>query len=127
MKRHTNAFLDARFFFSLMCFTPLCFSPAAAETEGAIVVICHYRLGDQDWTIDLSARTASVEYVPSVGAATSIGVVTEVTEKEITWQLDAAPHDTRYKLNRYSLNLTRNVYGRGDEAPIPCELRRKQF
>jgi hypothetical protein len=136
MKRHTNAFLDARVFFSLMCFTALGFSPATAQTEGPIIVICHYlQNGQEDWTIDLSARTASVEgfaHGTQTYRFTASGVVTEITERQITWQVDtgtsAAPRATTYKLNRYTLNLTRNqgpVFG--DEPPIPCELRRKQL
>jgi hypothetical protein len=130
MKRHTNA---ARVFFSLMCFTPLCVSPAAAQTEGPIVVICHYlQNGQEDWTIDLSARTASAEGSNPADHNsphyTSSGVVTEITERQITWKLATAYSTTTFKLNRYTLNLTRNQGGRlGDEPPIPCELRRKQI
>jgi hypothetical protein len=96
MNRHTNAFLDARLFFSLVCFAPLFSSPAAAQTKGPIVVICQYQNGHEDWTIDLSARTASVEGVGrgSQGESryTDSGGVTEITEKEITWQRAVRVH-----------------------------------
>lgn len=102
-------------------------APAAsfAQADQKIVLTCTYQNGTEDWIIDLAAKTAA--WTNQYG--TSHGVVTQTTDENVVMVFGTTEYHTTYSLDRYTLGLRRQQFpsSLGEEPPVPCTLRQKQF